>query len=521
LVKLVTDSQLSGDVCGSDELGHPLFTTSDYREPAKERVYHTTVLTAAGDTVLRLDDRRLIASTPRGNAGHELLLWHPETWVEGASDRGRADTVALFRHNYQTERNLSEPHLLPTALAMASRGESLSVYSRLIVADMSGETQSSFSLDTRYTPCAGRPFEAAGERLVLADTDIGYPNTDVLAMLLEQPELVDGEAVIVRPSDDIEGSYRGACLIAPDRGEVLWYRRLGVMCLRQHVVDLDGDGVDEILMETYGAENDVSGSGTTDAGCAYVLCLDQGGNILWRYRVLGVYVGTQAAAVDIADEEGLEVVVTWSSGYDERTGGAAVLNAGGRVLAARTDLGGLYGLTVADVDGDAELEIVTGGPDRAIYLLDSELELLTSAMSSVNLSPSRDSADQTSRDVATGGEVRWRGRVIPLGATDLSGDGVCEIVALETAWSRWDDNPAGATLRCGRGDLVVYDGSLRELMRAERTSGASGTDKYPCDMPACMKIELMPIDLDADGADELSLWMRTGGVYVYGRMHDG
>jgi hypothetical protein len=35
-----------------------------------------------------------------------------------------------------------------------------------------------------------------------------------------------------------------------------------------------------------------------------------------------------------------------------------------------------------------------------------------------------------------------------------------------------------------------------------------------------MKIEVVPLDLDADGADELSLWMRTGGVFLYGRADD-
>ena len=87
-------------MCGTDESGHPLFATSSYREPSKERVYFTSVLATSVDTLLHLDESRLVSPLGRGESGLEILLWYPETRLEQASVHGRADTAALFRHNY-------------------------------------------------------------------------------------------------------------------------------------------------------------------------------------------------------------------------------------------------------------------------------------------------------------------------------------------------------------------------------------------------------------------------------------
>ncbi|MBD3367125.1 MAG: hypothetical protein GF405_02980 [Candidatus Eisenbacteria bacterium] len=510
-------STLMSNVCGADDQGFPYVVFCDYAEPEGIRVYTTEVRTTAGDTVAHLVDTRLVSALPSERGAPDLLTWLPEVWCEPVGNTALYDTVGLFLHNYASEFRFSDPGTVERAVARAARGESLVVVSGLSVVGSEGAARQRFPLDPRYVPGAGVPYRTGGESVVIAESDIGYQNTDLFHMLFDQPTLDDGDRVKITDTDDLGGSHRGLLAVAPERQRVAWYRRLGVLCLRHHVVDLDGDGSAEILLETYGAENDVSGGGTTDAGCAYVLCLDQGGNILWRHRVHGVYVGTQAAAAELADSPGLEVAVTWSSGYSQRTGGAVVLSAGGEVLARRDDLGGLYGLVVADVDGDGNSELATGGPDRHRYLLSAQLAIEASSVSDEDLLLPAGGASGPFMDCG----VKWRSRTIPVAAADLTGDGLHNVVAVETAWSRWDDVPGGGTLWCGRGDLVVLDAELEEHARAACDWSSSVSGRYPNDMPACMRVEAFPLDTDADGEDELSVWMRTGGVYVFDRCAPG
>jgi hypothetical protein len=515
LIRLVEPSPLVADLCGSGPTGLPLFAVSGYVEPDGIRVHATDVVTASGDTVSHLADTRLVCSLPADHPGQELLTWLPEAWCEEVGNPSRHDTVALFLHNYGSEFRFSEPGLVSRALRRAARGESLVVRSTLAVTGLRGAVRERIALDPRYAPAAGVPYRCEGDTLVIAESDISYQNSDLFSVLFVQPVLSDGDNVTVTDTEDLEGSRRGLFFVAPGRGAVLWYRQLGVLCLRRHIVDLEGDGIEEILLETYGSENDVSGSGTTDAGTAYILCLDLGGNILWRHRVHGVYVGAQAAAVDVLDAPGSEVVMVWSSGRHDGVGGAAVLSAAGEVLSERRDLGGLYGLTVADFDADGEAELVTGGPDRRVYRLGPGLGTEATWASTVDLlAPASGAKEGRFADCG----VIWRSRSIPLASTDVSGDGRPDIVALETAWSRWDDLPGGGTLRCGRGDLVVLSADLEEYARAACDGTTTGDGRYPNDMPACMRIEVVPLDADGDGGDELCVLMRTGGVFLYGRV---
>jgi len=236
--------------------------------------------------------------------------------------------------------------------------------------------------------------------------------------------------------------------------------------------------------------------------------------------VLGTYCGVQAAAVDLVGDGRLEVVATWSSGRHSEVGGVVVLDSSGRRIGRRTDLGGLYGLVVADLDGDGDPEIATGAPDGVVLLMDGSLDIEAEKVMPVAL---LERADARGRDLPendyAGSGVPWRRRAIPLAAVDVSGDATPELVVLESLWSRWD---LPGVVRCGRGDLVVLDGSLGELMRApiDAREDERGP-RYPSDIPASMKMSAFPLDHNGDGADEIALWPRPGHTFSYWGLHEG
>ncbi len=477
----------------------------------------TFVISAGdGDTLAFWKNRWLVCPISPGSAGGgDLLLWFPEAWYERAGALTRADTIALFRHNYARDFKLLNRDTFTSSLEAAARGDSLAVYSRLAVTGPGGKELDRFEFDDRFTADEGFLYETPGGAVAIIETDGGYANSDFFYLLFDQPELVEGEAVIVTDSDDIEGNYRGFFTVALEPGKSLWYRRLGVTSQRSHLVDLDRDGIDEILLEAYCAENGVSGGGTTDAGTTYALCLDQGGNIIWRKRLLGIHLGVQAAAVNVTGDEDLEVLIVWSSGYDEQMGGVAVLSADGKTLVERTDLGGLYALAVADFDGDGEVEMATSGPNSRIYILDASLNVEHTRVDSTDLlMPAQLPYAEYAPNGFYDSGLIWRSRVMPVAASDLDGDGVSDLIALHTTWHRWDMPGVGVVL-CGRGDIVVLDGELNEIMRAPVDCRTTDGGTYPLDMPASMKLESFPLDIDGDGEDELIIGTKGQGLFAY------
>ncbi len=507
------------DVCARGEGGSPVLATSDYsRDTYPERSIATAAREwTSGDTLAVWPDRWLVCALPddEGLAG-DLLLWYPESWYVKAGAEARADTIALFRHNYALSFKLLDLDALTSSVRATARGEMASVYSRLLIVDLEGEELSRFAFDPRYTADAGFPFETRNGPVVLVETDGGYSNSDLFYLLLAQPVLSDGARIAVTSSDDIEGSYRGFFAVDLRMNTPLWYRRLGLSSTAYHPVDLDLDGVDELLVETYSAENSVSGGGTTDVGTGYLLCVDQGGNIIWRKRVHGVHTGVQCAVADVVGDERPEIMMVWSSSRYEELGGAAVLSADGTTLVERTDLGGLYALAAADFDGDGEVEFATGGPGGRVHLLDGSLRLDHSRRDTTDVLRAHCGLDGSPSDMPfQGAGLIWRRRVMPLAASDMDGDGIDDLVALQTAMYRWDV-PGVRTIWCGRSDVVVYDGRLDEMMRAIVIAGETPSRKHPADAPASRKLQCFPFDTDADGRDEFVLGSRGQGIYVFG-----
>jgi hypothetical protein len=506
-------------IAGYDEEELPVFSVSDVTGTLPEREISTWLFSADGETVATLDGKWGACPTGAMLPEPELLIWWPESWyTEVNESRLESHLIDRFRWNYSHDFKLLRANALERALRYAKRGESLSVYTRLLAAVPGQEERLRIPVDPLFSAEDGIAFADGDRRFAVMMTDGGYHNVDRFYMLLAQHALTPGSEYPLVGIDDIEGGYRGVFCVDLEDGRTLWTDRTGPSPVRTHAADLDGDGVDELLVQCYCPENGVSGGGTTDAGTCYVLCLDQSGNILWKKRSVGVHLGAFAAAADVTGDGSPEVVTVWSSGQHMDMGSASVLSPDGRTLVERSDLGGLYGMAVADFDGDGADEIVAGGPDGAVVMLDGDLEVVAGYRDTVDFAsiPNWVSKAQVVPDIRAIEPEQLFQRVIPLAAFDLDGDGDIETIGLAVSWAhvRWRAHNR-ETLMPPRSDLVVLDSRLREEARVEIHTSDWALKTPPFDAPASIKVDVFPVDVDGDGVREVLLSASHRGLYVF------
>ena len=505
-------------VAGSDDDGLPIISAAHRTSTTSGTAISTWLFSARGETLAVLEGKWAACPTGARLPEPELLIWWPESWYERVHEK-RIDEhrVDLFRWNYTRDFRLLHTNALQRAIGAARRGDSLNVYTRLLAVVPGEEERLRVPVDPLYSAEGGAVFTDGDRRFAIIETDGGYHNVDRFYMLLAQPDLAAGGEYPLIGIDDIEGGYRGVFCVDLDGGETLWTRRTGASPMRTRAADLNGDGIDELIVQFYCPENGVSGEGTTDAGTSYVLCLDQSGNILWKKRFVGVHIGVLAAAADVTGNGRPEVVAVCSSTQHMDMGYAAVLSAGGKTLAQRSDLGGLYGIAVADFNGDGADEIVTGGPDGTVMMLDGDLDVVAGFTDTVDFTriPNWSSRESTVPDIRAIEPEQLYRRVIPLAAFDVDGDGDIEILGLSVAWAhvRWKAHNR-LTLRPPRADIVVLDSDLREEARVVVRPEDWGLKFGPFDAPSSLDLDMYPVDMDGDGVREMLLGSGVWGLYV-------
>ena len=506
-------------VAGFDDDGLPIISASHMTNTRPERAIAGYLFNARGETLAILEDKWAVCPTGAVPPEPELLVWWPESWYERVHDeRITAHRIDIFRSNFSRDFKLIHTNTFERALRAAGRGDSLAVYTRALAIVPGEDERLRVPVDPLYSADGGIAFTDGERHFAVVKTDGGFHNVDRFYMLFGQQALSAGTEYPLISIEDIEGGHRGIFCVDLDNGETLWTNRMGVSSPRVHAADLNGDGIDELIVQCYSPENGVSGAGTTDAGTSYVLCLDQSGNVLWRKRFIGVHIGTTAAAADVTGDRRPEVVAVCSSTRHMDMGYASVLSSSGRTLAERSDLGGLYGLAVADFDGDGADEIVTGGPDGTVIMLDGDLNVVASFTDTVDFTrvPNWSSRNGTVPDIRDVELEQLFRRVIPYGAFDIDGDGDIETLCLSVAWAheRWRAHRRN-TLTPPRGDLVVLNSALEEEARVVIRPEEWGIDRAPFDAPASLKTNIYPADMDGDGTREILLSNSIRGLYVF------
>lgn len=505
-------------VAGENEGGLPLIATGHLSDTWPRRYLTSVLYNAVAETLAAFPEHCFTCPTGVGWPEPELLLWRPKTWHVPASPLRRDDKAALFRENYARESKILHRDYFMRSLRAAWRGDSLAVDSPLTAVRPDGTERFRVQVDPLYTADSGVVVRSGDSYTAYLETDGGFYNSDRFYVLFDQPALIEGKAQQFLGADDIEGGHRGLLAVDVLEGSMKWTLRTASSPVRTMAGDLNGDGLEELVVQLYCAENGVSGSGMTDAGTCYLLCLDTAGNLLWKKRFLGVHVGVLAAIADVTGDGASEVVVVACSARYMDMGYAAVLSGEGETLSERTDLGGLYGITVADFDEDGNDEIVTGGPAGTVLMLDGELELVAEWRDTVDQRrlPNWVSPRGTLPDLREADPQQCYKRVVPLASCDVDGDGRKEVLGLWTAWANmvWASSQRGSYF-APRGDLVVLSDALEEELRASVEVGDFGTDWPPSEAPASLKTHILTADMDGDGVREVLLSHGMFGFYVY------
>jgi hypothetical protein len=468
------------------------------------------LFTLEGDTLARYSGCLLLAPTGRwAGACPEYVVWRPKWEYLPATGVLSENLPMLFLHNLEgIFRWLDPMDPVLRACLTAGRGEVLSVQSQAVtVAPGDTGRMPPIELPYGYEHELALAYRTARGDVTTLRASGGYQNVDRLYRLLNQPRTHAGERVAGLSANAITGSFRGVVAIDPVAARLRWICLTGVTTYPFVVADLNGDGLDEFIISSYSPENGVSFNGMTDAGTAYVICLDWYGHVLWRRAFHGEFLGAQAAVADVCGGDDREVVVVVSSNKPGDLGCAAVLGADGTTIVERRDLGGLYGLVVADLDGNGKAEIVAGAPNGRIVALDGDLETVSSTGDTAH-------ARWVARRLgAVPGSDAGR-HLVPCAANDLDGDGEIEIVAASVGWWSPEFVPSGRVTMWDPLSYVVVLGPALEEEARFLVPPIEGEPRPMRLIPSHPNRFTHTLDTDGDGSNEIVMWPGGPGLMV-------
>jgi len=184
----------------------------------------------------------------------------------------------------------------------------------------------------------------------------------------------------------------------------LWHFYMGAFPRAVHLCDADQDGNSEIIVTTTAVDNGSQVNHFTDS-CAYALCLNRNGNILWQRPVGGAFTDALSWVGDLDRDGQPEVVVALCEGTaaNPEPNRILVLKARDGTTVKYIASGEKYmGLAVQDLNRDEKLEIITGNTDGVLRVFDSDLHLIQ--------------------------EKSFGTRVDLIGIADLNGEGSAEVI---------------------------------------------------------------------------------------------
>ncbi|OGC42957.1 hypothetical protein A2Y85_02210 [candidate division WOR-3 bacterium RBG_13_43_14] len=238
-------------------------------------------------------------------------------------------------------------------------------------------------------------------------------------LLHDLPEAWDGMLSACKASDlNDDGNQDLICLVGSNfslqprgilvydhaRNRELWHFWMGVSPRDLHLLDIDRDGKEEIIISTTAVANGSSVNGFDDRN-SYVICFDTRGAVKWSRIIGNTFTDAVTWVGDIDDDGNIEIVVVEAEGRADRVepNRICILNAADGSVKRYIVSGGKHmDLVVCDLDRNDTREIIVGNIDGFVRVYDFDLYCMN--------------------------ERLFDGRIDIKSAVDIDGDGYLELL---------------------------------------------------------------------------------------------
>lgn len=207
--------------------------------------------------------------------------------------------------------------------------------------------------------------------------------------------------------------------------------------------DVNSDGTEEILLQTYSPQNNSKANGLTDFGEGYVLLFDSRSNLLAKYVFKYSYVGTYVALADIDKDGRREVICTTRSWF--RNWGRMVILTADTLVPLINPVHFPVSLgppAVADIDNDGWLDIIVGAYNGDLYVFDHRLK-----------------EKYRTRFYTPEKSHQWYPLIVHA-VNDLDGDGELEIVVTTQYEDEIQMEPSRSVVETGNHKILILSPSL-------------------------------------------------------------
>ncbi len=326
---------------------------------------------------------------------------------------------------------------------------------------------------------------ALQSRLVLERPSVERPAT-VLAAIAVVDLDHDGRLELLAETTTGKTPPRAIhCFRLPDL-QPMWNYSFGPWLTETAALDLDGDGVDELIFGSAAVGDGVKGPDGTDDGHSYLFALDRDGKPRWRRGLGELFTHVHPIVTDL-DGDGKKDILVWVTGQDEfwkkhdrpEIGPVVRLDYEGAEV-YRYDLHlRLWDCRTADLDGDGKQEVLLTDREGFLTVLDSNLRRLQRVPVTENRFT--------------------KVRLEFAGVADLTGDGSPEVAL----WSSQAEFVSGLNEGDPKGEdnVRVYHDNRVVVLSASLKPLASYliTKKWPTETD--IKVQLA--DCDGDGRAEV------------------
>ncbi len=134
-----------------------------------------------------------------------------------------------------------------------------------------------------------------------------YPSNFILSDLNKDQK----KELIILIESSFSGAERGLAVLDLEKKELLWYFAMGCMPMTAHMVDVNKDGYQEIVVNARAPHNGVVANGTDDDH-SYLFLFDHRGQLLWRQTMGGYFTRLFSRVIDFDQDGELEIVVSKS-----------------------------------------------------------------------------------------------------------------------------------------------------------------------------------------------------------------